>query len=681
MFRRIAVGVALGVAAALLALGASRLPLVDTLEWKVYDQLVQWNADPSRASKDIVLVAIDERSIRLLEPVVGRWPWPRLLHGQLINFLARGKARVVAYDVLFSERDRRLSFLVGDETWTGKESDQAFADAVKAAGNVVLAADATFEGLEGQDSDVAPRSAHPFDRVPLDSRFEPRPIVTPPYEELERAARTLGHNFFVLDADGPVRRAVPFIRFGDRAMPSLGTAAALLAMGTPAERVRVDGNAMVLGDRRMPLVLDVLPRFEDQQAGPPVTGQRTLIDYRGPPVLDDGRSTVYKVYSFFDLFYSEQMLIGDEAPTVNPDEFRDKVVVVGITAAGLHDVFAVPFGSRGKMPGPQIHASLTDQVLGNRFVRPADGAPRLALVALASLSAALLVVLLQMRVSLPLVGVVAAGVVAFAAQRFAAGVWYPVVLPMTALAAATFGGVAHQYFVEGREKRAVKRLFSRYLSRDVYEQLLANPALAELGGKRRDMTVLFSDIRGFTAMTEKGQAEELVAQLNEYFSRMVEVVFAHRGTLDKFVGDMVMALFGAPLDDDQHADHAVQAAIGMVRALAQLNEKWAAEGKPTFGIGVGINSGDMIAGNIGAETIRSYTVIGDNVNLGSRLESLNKEYSTSIIVSAYTVERLKGQYDLAPLGEVVVKGKSRPVSIFEVRAAAGQPVQDAVSRG
>jgi adenylate cyclase len=297
---------------------------------------------------------------------------------------------------------------------------------------------------------------------------------------------------------------------------------------------------------------------------------------------------------------------------------------------------------------------------------------RVLLAAIAALCAALLVVLAPMRASLPLVAACAAALVALAARAFPGGAWYPVVVPLGAMAAATFGGVAYQYFVEGREKRAVKRLFSRYLSRDVYEQLLANPALAELGGKRRDMTVLFSDIRGFTAMTERGQAEALVAQLNEYFSRMVEVVFAHRGTLDKFVGDMVMALFGAPLDDDRHADHAVQAAVAMVGELERLNAKWAAEGRPTFGIGIGINSGDMIAGNIGAEAIRSYTVIGDNVNLGSRLESLNKEYRTSIIISGQTAERLREPYDLVPLGDVVVKGKSRPVAIFEVRAAAAQ---------
>jgi adenylate cyclase len=199
---------------------------------------------------------------------------------------------------------------------------------------------------------------------------------------------------------------------------------------------------------------------------------------------------------------------------------------------------------------------------------------------------------------------------------------------------------------------------------------MANPDLAELGGKRREMTVLFSDIRGFTSVTERGDPEALVAQLNEYFSRMVAIVFRHHGTVDKFVGDMVMALFGAPLDDTGHADHAVAAAVDMVRELGELNREWLARGLPQLDIGVGVNSGDMIAGNIGSSSIMSYTVIGDNVNLGSRLESLNKEYKTRIIISDATRTRLVTAYELRPLGDVVVKGKSKAVAIFEVKVAA-----------
>ena len=193
------------------------------------------------------------------------------------------------------------------------------------------------------------------------------------------------------------------------------------------------------------------------------------------------------------------------------------------------------------------------------------------------------------------------------------------------------------------------------------------------------MTVLFSDIRGFTAVTEKGDPEELVAQLNEYFSRMVEIVFRHQGTVDKFVGDMVMALFGAPLDDPAHAEHAAAAAIDMVRELGELNRKWVDEGRAQLDIGIGINSGDMIAGNIGSSSIMSYTVIGDNVNLGSRLESLNKDYRTRIIISDATRARLSGKYDIRPLGDVVVKGKTRPVAIFEivVPSPIPEPIEEA----
>src|SRR5207249_1210268 len=184
-----------------------------------------------------------------------------------------------------------------------------------------------------------------------------------------------------------------------------------------------------------------------------------------------------------------------------------------------------------------------------------------------------------------------------ATRLFAASLWVNVAQPMLAASMALFGGVAYQYFVEGREKRKMKRLFGQYVSKDVYEQLVANPELARLGGQRREMTVLFSDIRGFTTFSEKGQPEDIVHTLNEYFTRMVHLVFLHKGTLDKFVGDMVMALFGAPLADPHHPDHAVECALDMVTELHKLNEKWRAEGRPELDIGIGINTGPMIAGN------------------------------------------------------------------------------------
>jgi adenylate cyclase len=195
---------------------------------------------------------------------------------------------------------------------------------------------------------------------------------------------------------------------------------------------------------------------------------------------------------------------------------------------------------------------------------------------------------------------------------------------------------------------------------------MADPALANLGGQRREMTVLFSDIRGFTTASEQGTPEAIVEQLNEYFGEMVAVLFRHRGTLDKFVGDMVMGLFGAPLPDPSHADHAVAAALEMTAELTRLNERWKAAGRPVLDIGIGINSGEMIAGNIGAESAMSYTVIGDAVNLGSRLESLNKEYGTRLLISEDTRSRLTIPVTTRPIGNVTVKGKSKAVMVHEV---------------
>jgi adenylate cyclase len=300
-------------------------------------------------------------------------------------------------------------------------------------------------------------------------------------------------------------------------------------------------------------------------------------------------------------------------------------------------------------------------------MRPAPAAANAALVAVtaALLGVAVLVCGVWWGVAAAVAGVAAVAVLA--SSLFGAGVWVEVARPALASALSLFAATAYQYFVEGREKRQVKQVFSRFVSRDVFTQLMDDPARARLGGQRREMSVLFADIRGFTAFTERGRAEDVVAQLNEYFSAMVPIVFDHKGTVDKFVGDLIMALFGAPLDDARHAGNAVDTALAMLARLDTLNAKWAREGKPQLGIGVGINSGEMIAGNIGSESIMSYTVIGDAVNLAARLESLNKDYGARIIISAATRARLDRRYDMQALGTVTVKGKSEPVEIFEVR--------------
>jgi adenylate cyclase len=459
---------------------------------------------------------------------------------------------------------------------------------------------------------------------------------------------------------------------GDHFMPSLGVAAALRGAGIRPDEVSLEGETLRLRDRAIPLLS---AQVRDAVDATRMNEQLTmLVNYRAPAVLPRGERP-YQSYEVRHLIQSEIQMLADEKPVVDPTVFKDKIVFVGLTAAGLVDIFQSPFDAKGqgRMPGVQMHASVADSILSHRFIRPAPDSTRIAAVALGSLVVGLLAAFLTFNAAAPSAVLVMGGWGVYAIVAFNAGLWVSMVEPLGAMAVALFGGTAYQYFVEGREKRKVKALFGRYVSRDVYDELLAHPERAELGGNRRDMTVLFSDIRGFTTVTEKGDPEALVAQLNEYFSRMVDIVFRHQGTVDKFVGDMVMALFGAPLDDPDHAEHAARAAVDMVRELGELNRKWAAEGRARLDIGIGVNSGEMIAGNIGSSSIMSYTVIGDNVNLGSRLESLNKNYNSRIIVSEATRARLTGAYDLHPLGDVVVKGKTRPVAIFEIRVPSPLP--------
>ena len=656
--------VALGFAltAALLAGAIGRIGLAQTLELKTYDARMRAVATGQGTPPQVAMVLIDDHSIRQLEPLVGRWPWPRMVHAVLVNFLARGPAKLIVYDVLFAEGDKSTTD-IGGTVWTGAESDQALVDAVTAAGNVIMVAEASSEATVVANAGLRPAlDGIPSLSVrwPLQGFAEKRPLLVPPFPALAQAARGIGHARVAYDLDGPWRRHIPFVEVEGRIVASLPMAAALTAAGLVPEQVSASRAALHLGAASVPWIEQVVPDYY----GPAQTVWRPLVPFRGPTMRADHTPT-FPSYSFQDIFLAEQQLLAGETPHLDPALFKDQIVVVGVTAQGLMDLFTTPFGE-GRMPGAEVHANVIDGVLSGRSVAPAAPWQRTAITLTPALAIAAVGALGAPWMTAAAAVAAAAGVMWYATRALGHGVWLPLVVPVTACLVTFLADLAWMYFVEGREKRRVKRLFSRYVSRDVYQQLLASPAEAVLGGQRREMTVLFSDMRGFTTLSESGEAEDLVRQLNQYFTRMVEVVFANRGTIDKFVGDMVMALYGAPLDDPDHADHAVQTALDMVRELRQLNRLWAVEGRTELDIGIGINTGEMIAGNIGSDTIMSYTVIGDNVNLGARLESLNKDFGTRILISEATRRQLKGAYDLRPLGEVMVKGKTRAVQVFEV---------------
>jgi adenylate cyclase len=655
-----------GAAASLIALAASSTAPARAVEEQTYDWRLRATARRSDARSDIALILINESSLRALEPMFGRWPWPRMLHAGVIDFLARGPARAIAIDVLFLERDTRSGFEAAGRQISGAESDGQLVQAVRKAGNVVLLADATFEGLEGSAAaGAASTDATELGRVSYRTGpgFESRQVRLP-FPDLTHAAAGVGHNFTV-KTQGVARRAWPFVDVDGAAVPALGVAAALLAGRIDPSQVQLANDVLTIGPHRLPL-LTTSPPSRPGEAAP--SSRQVLLNFHGP-YQTRGGATTYPVYSFFDVLLSEDKVDSGEKPPINPSVFRDKVVFVGTSAAGLADIWESPFGGAG-MPGVQLHAALADDILSGRFMSRASGRSDVAWTIAVGVSAGTIATVLPVVWGVPLALVLTTAFVAWATNEIGHGWWIALVAPSAAAALATFGGLAWQYFVEGREKRRVTRLFGRYVSKDVFDHLMADPAMARLGGERRDMTVLFSDIRGFTSASERHDAEAIVQQLNEYFTAMVQVLFRHQGTLDKFVGDMVMGLFGAPVSDTEHADHAVDAAIDMMRTLDELNVRWARDGRPRLDIGIGINSGEMIVGNIGSHEIMSYTVIGDAVNLGARLESLNKDYGTRILIGEETKRRLKGSVRTREIGAVTVKGKTQPVTVFEVMGAA-----------
>ena len=245
-------------------------------------------------------------------------------------------------------------------------------------------------------------------------------------------------------------------------------------------------------------------------------------------------------------------------------------------------------------------------------------------------------------------------------------VWLNIIYPALTMITIYLGITVYRYITEEREKKKIRGAFQYYLTASVINEMLKDPSKLKLGGDKKDLTVSFSDIRGFTTISEKLTPEELVHLLNEYLTAMTNVVFQYDGLLDKYMGDAVMAVFGAPLDQPDHALRACRTALGMMEELKKLQKKWAEEGKPVLDIGIGINSGDMVVGNMGSDMRFDYTVVGDMVNLGSRLEGTNKEYGTNIVISEYTYNDVKDVFFCRELDSVIVKGKKLPVKIYEL---------------
>ena len=632
MTRSLGIVITLAVCALFLAasLRDFEVPLLDQLELKTYDMRIR--ALERTHPRYVTIAAIDEQSLAR----VGRWPWSRTVHAELTRRLDEAGAKVIAFDVFFTERE-------------SAKADAQFARALASTKKAVLSnvflldeREARYRGEAGLAAGlkaIAPQAiGEAKGHKPRDDRRTFGVLASIP--ELQASGAYSGHINVLPDVDGVVRRVPLVMQHGDRYFPSSDLQVARAFNPDKELSLAIEPYGIVgvnVGGRLIPTDLE----------------GDLLVRYRGPA------ASTFDTVSVADILDRK----------ADPALLRDRVVLIGGTAAALGDIRATPYGHA--VQGVEVRANTIESLLDGRVIeRPEYMA--LVDVTLMALVGLLLVWLLP-RFGVSGGGLLAAallgGYVALATWLFRGdGLWlnlvYPALLIVLLFATATLVS----YFFTFSEKRYLKLAFQHYVPPAVVEDLVADAGALRLGGEKRELTVLFSDIRGFTTLSEGMQPEELVKLMNEYFTVMTERVFAERGSLDKYIGDAIMAVYGAPVAETEHPKQACRSALAMLRALDELQEKWRPMGLPKIGIGVGINTGPMVVGNMGSATRFNYTVVGDAVNLASRIESLNKTYGTSILVSEYTWERVKGEFagNTREVDSVKVRGREQPVRLYEI---------------
>jgi adenylate cyclase len=616
-----------GLIAAAVAFGAYRYapPALQQLDYRLKDARFRVRG-PITPTKQVVVVAIDHKSIK----EVGRWPWPRTVTAQLIDQLARYGAKVTALDIVFSEQQDPVS-------------DAALSAAVTTAGNVVLG-----YFFRDEEQPIEPVSLLQLESAKVKLIRAADGVTSIPLNEyrsvdtnlalIGKGARDFGFFNARPDGDGLYRRSLLLLLYNGDIYPSLAMKALRHYLG---QEIMLDiqpwgVDAVQLGALRVP------SREDGTMA----------LNYYGP------------AGSFQTISASD--VINKRLP---PDALNGAIVFVGATEIGIFDIRPTPFDAT--QPGVELHATVAANALDGRFLRHDGTTQTLELISLVSLPVVL-------GVGLAFVPGTLAGLAVFGGMAllfWSVNYWafvqglrdMTLLYPVLGLGLTYLASEAWRNLVVERKGRQLKKAFSNYVSPDLVKQIEKNPDQRVLGGEQRELSILFSDIRGFTTVSEDLTPPELVALLNEYLSPMTRIVLEERGTLDKFIGDAVMAIFNAPLDVPHHAVHACCAAVRMLEELERLNQGFVSRGMHTLDIGIGINTGPAVVGNMGADIRFDYTAIGDSVNLASRLEGLNKLYGSHILVSEDTRQLVpSGLFAFREVDRVRVKGKHQPVKLFEL---------------
>ena len=643
-----------------------RLPVLDTLERATYDIRLRMTV-PGGIDDRIIIADIDEKSLTAL----GHWPWDRGILAEFMDVMFdHYQVRSLGYDVLFAEPDTdpgvtALRGMAEKELRSDRQFqriwkslgptlnfDQRFADSFEER-KVVLG----YVFAHGQDSQLnvlpPPAAELPADFVGRLGLPQPQGF-SGNLEVLQSSA--WGGGFFdnpTIDIDGVFRRVPLLQEFDGKLYASLALAMVRASGSDPSVELILDTDsnypfvdALRLGDQIIPLA-------------PLAT---VLVPYRGG-------ANSFPYYSISDILEKK----------VPPEKLRGRIVLVGSSAPGLKDQRTTPLETT--YPGVEVHANLIAGLLDNNIKRQPGWiiAVEFLLLLTISIVLGLINARLEPMRSLLVTMVALAAVVTGNLYAWNNNLVLPLASPVGLILIIFAFQTLWGFFVEARDKRMLAKLFGQYIPPELVEEMAESPEKISVSGESRDMTVLFSDVRGFTTISEGLEPQALTVLMNEMLTPMTHVIHHHRGTIDKYMGDAIMAFWGAPLTDDNHARHALEAGLEMVKALPQINQRFRDKGWPEINIGVGLNSGVMSVGNMGSEFRMAYTVMGDAVNLGSRLEGLTKQYGVNIIVSEFTKAKVP-DYSFLELDRVRVKGKDEPVIIFEPLGATDKQPEDLLAR-
>ncbi|MDR2073151.1 MAG: adenylate/guanylate cyclase domain-containing protein, partial [Spirochaetaceae bacterium] len=703
--------------------------IFDYLEYKAYDFRVKLFADSYKPSDDIMVILLDQNSIDWANAERGwGWPWPRKAYADLLDYMNQGGARSIAFDVLFSEpsiyrnanqdaiidmaiqrmeelrlmlippgeetansqarsgapdpnKNRRRDFenyiqaMTALQDLSDRADDEAFAEALQNYGRAVQT---VFFSTQTGNSSVWPEELQKplFNLIGFESIISNYNLFGGgtvkaqfPIPELTVTTGALGNVTNTEDPDGINRRARLFINFNGKAVPGL-SAASLLVSGHGTD-IRYNKKERQLEWGKYVIPID--------------SGGRSILRFRGS-------INRYMPYSAADILQSAEALANGTEPLYYPEEFKDKYIFFGFYAPGLFDICSNPLES--VYPGMGIHITMLDNLLNGDFIRETSPwAEWGVLFCIIFLTTLLVLFCEKLTLSVGGTVIIAGSIVTGALIAYNSFcIWFPLVLPLSGMLASFITCNIYNYATEGSQKKYIKGAFGQYLSPVVIEQIIEDPSNLELGGKSLNMTAVFTDIQKFSSISEalqkaygKDGPKELVNLLNLYLTQMSNIALANQGTIDKFEGDAIIAFFGAPVPTEQHAAQACRTAIQMKKSEKEIagrimeqggrfypvfkklvEEKIIRSERPLY-TRIGINSGEMVVGNMGTPSKMNYTIMGNAVNLAARLEGVNKQYDTGgILLSEYTKDKINDEFVLRPLSRVRVVGISTPVRLYEL---------------